>query len=48
MIGAKARELYPTGILACDQERSFGEQLTHCQELDVQQRLCAIRHPGPC
>ena len=33
MIGAKARELYPDGILACEQERPFGEQLAYCREL---------------
>lgn len=33
MIGAKARELYPDGILACEKPRPFGEQLTYCQEL---------------
>ncbi len=33
MIGAKARELYPDGILACDKERPFGEQLTYSREL---------------
>jgi hypothetical protein len=33
MIGAKARELYPDGILACEKEKPFGEQLAYCQEL---------------
>jgi hypothetical protein len=33
MIGAKARELYPDGILACGTPRPFGEQLAHCREL---------------
>ncbi len=33
MIGAKARELYPDGILACDADRPFGEQLAYCREL---------------
>jgi hypothetical protein len=33
MIGAKARELYPDGILACEQERPFAEQLAYCREL---------------
>jgi hypothetical protein len=33
MIGSKARELYPDGILACEKERPFGEQLEFCQGL---------------
>lgn len=33
MIGAKARELYSDGILACETPRPFGEQLAYCQEL---------------
>lgn len=33
MIGAKARELYPDGILACETARPFGEQLEYCREL---------------
>jgi hypothetical protein len=33
MIGAKAQELYPDGILACEKPRPFGEQLTYCREL---------------
>ena len=33
MIGAKARELYPEGILACEVVSPFGEQLAHCREL---------------
>jgi len=33
MIGAKARELYPEGILACETPRPFGEQLEYCREL---------------
>jgi len=33
MIGAKARELYPDGILACEKEKPFGEQLEYCKGL---------------
>jgi hypothetical protein len=33
MIGAKARELYPEGILACETARPFSEQLAYCRGL---------------
>ncbi|MBN1864265.1 MAG: hypothetical protein JW808_05135 [Victivallales bacterium] len=38
MIGAKARELYPGGILACEKPRPFGEQLEYCRGL-LEKRL---------